>query len=274
MYVREGICLGVFFLLLSGETLIDGTCGGCVFPLRIHLALLYGLISGVSFTSIFVTHKIFLPISRIVMIIQITWLWLLGLAGLPIILLISLNSPNCVSKAKLIASWCVILALNILLLALAIRLIINVVHAYRCKKRFIFAKHEIDLIYTKIFSINIEDYLEQYKEVIDKFELTPREYEIVKDKYSFLVMGIRQEDEDVCAICFAAYQICDRITLHPKCKHEYHYECLIEWLGKCPKCPTCRLPTRSSLLRTFLDQYNKVPGERSKYLLGCSSSKA
>lgn len=53
-----------------------------------------------------------------------------------------------------------------------------------------------------------------------------------------------QSDDEQCAVCLKMLAHCENIKQMP-CKHKFHSECILPWLGKTNSCPVCRheLPT-------------------------------
>ena len=56
--------------------------------------------------------------------------------------------------------------------------------------------------------------------------------------------NITQEEQQVivCAICLGPYSEGDLVvqSCNPRCQHEFHHECISEWLVKNDLCPCCR----------------------------------
>jgi hypothetical protein len=52
------------------------------------------------------------------------------------------------------------------------------------------------------------------------------------------------EDEDVCSICFGAYESNDILRILPKCGHVFHAECIDRWILTNPLCPLCKTSWR------------------------------
>jgi hypothetical protein len=59
-----------------------------------------------------------------------------------------------------------------------------------------------------------------------------------------------EEDNDddttegpMCSICLGRYETCDRIFHGPQCSHEFHENCILDWLQRIGKieCPCCRI---------------------------------
>jgi len=52
---------------------------------------------------------------------------------------------------------------------------------------------------------------------------------------------------ETCPICFEDYKIGDKVVVLPKCQHNFHPECVGNWLVKNPLCPMCRANVRTNL---------------------------
>jgi hypothetical protein len=58
------------------------------------------------------------------------------------------------------------------------------------------------------------------------------------------------DDEDdttegpMCSICLGRYETSDRVFHGPQCSHEFHENCILDWLQRIGKieCPCCRIP--------------------------------
>jgi len=52
----------------------------------------------------------------------------------------------------------------------------------------------------------------------------------------------RRSTPSECTICLVSYQLGDSVawSRHPICHHEYHLDCLKEWLTNRDECPMCR----------------------------------
>jgi len=49
-----------------------------------------------------------------------------------------------------------------------------------------------------------------------------------------------EDGEAECSICLSAYEHGDTLITLPHCKHEFHSECILEWLTSNDGCPQCR----------------------------------
>lgn len=56
---------------------------------------------------------------------------------------------------------------------------------------------------------------------------------------------VEENGNKVCVICLENMKAEVTRTVLPCC-HEYHYDCILPWLGRCPSCPVCRAKIRLS----------------------------
>jgi hypothetical protein len=47
--------------------------------------------------------------------------------------------------------------------------------------------------------------------------------------------------ETMCSICLSDFKEGDNVSVLPKCKHTFHYDCLADWIKLKNNCPLCRL---------------------------------
>lgn len=53
--------------------------------------------------------------------------------------------------------------------------------------------------------------------------------------------GREGEDEVSCSICFCAFNHGQTFKMLPACNHEYHAECIDQWLLNEKRCPVCNV---------------------------------
>lgn len=79
-------------------------------------------------------------------------------------------------------------------------------------------------------------------------QLSDNDNEEVDDSQLYLRLPIRDEESNFrsveanCTICFSEYEQGDRVVWSDlRCKHAFHYDCMLPWLIKGKKrCPVCR----------------------------------
>ncbi|XP_045205873.1 uncharacterized protein LOC123558059 [Mercenaria mercenaria] len=54
-----------------------------------------------------------------------------------------------------------------------------------------------------------------------------------------------KEKEETCSICISEYKTADNVQML-QCRHEFHKECLLEWLKRNATCPICRQDVKKS----------------------------
>lgn len=88
---------------------------------------------------------------------------------------------------------------------------------------------------------------------IDDTNLHQEEFKYLNRYCSRTYLGVPENDE--CIICFAEYEMHDKLTRFPMCGHKYHKECLALWMKKENTCPMCRRKVRSALLYEIQKQF-------------------
>ncbi|KAF3329847.1 E3 ubiquitin-protein ligase RHF2A [Carex littledalei] len=78
---------------------------------------------------------------------------------------------------------------------------------------------------------------------------------------AFVQGGIQDACDDSCSICLEAFCDSDPSTL-TSCKHEYHFQCILEWCQRSSQCPMCwqsislKDPTSQELLEAVEQERN------------------
>lgn len=96
---------------------------------------------------------------------------------------------------------------------------------------------------------------------VDEYALFDTEKDSLVDKCAFYYQAnqqIGQNNEADCVICYSSFEDGDRVIRFPMCNHEYHKDCLMEWLRNRTTCPMCRRGVRSSLYE-FLERNQANP---------------
>lgn len=69
-----------------------------------------------------------------------------------------------------------------------------------------------------------------------------------------------ESDEPECIICLSPLK--DKPTIYlENCLHEFHIDCICEWICKKPNCPSCRSDQKNARLLFY--QVNKKKKERT-----------
>ena len=125
-------------------------------------------------------------------------------------------------------------------------------------------------IYKKSDS-EIEQFISEYKNAIDKFPVSEQEKGYLKDKFSMVCEQgqdqVPEKDQVCCIVCIGEFEKDENVLLFPGCKHPYHYNCIETWLTKKVKCPTCRSSMREEIMRNLNKDNTKLPNEKDKALL-------
>lgn len=91
------------------------------------------------------------------------------------------------------------------------------------------------LSYDSICSLKTVIYdrsIAEYKPELDEFNKNTNKVESMN--------SYKAVRDNVCSICFDEYIDRDVLTVLP-CKHQYHQQCIIEWLLQHTECPLCRV---------------------------------
>jgi len=266
------LAFGILLAMISVQNYLDKNYGDCYLPMKAYFVILPAMLSSLNAATVFTMNSLCEKFWSTIRIIISIFVVLHIMLGLPLMILISIKTPDCVPLSYLLTSWLLIGMFNLLFYLIIGIVVLVLFKAYMKHRRTIIAKEDVDKMYEKIYSINIEKYLKDTADVIDSFSPTKKELEIIKDKYSLIVKGIQKDvnenEKEECVICMGPYEIGESVTLHPGCKHIFHYDCLICWFEKQTKCPTCRRLTRSSMFRTFKLYDNNIPENQAKFLLG------
>ena len=94
-----------------------------------------------------------------------------------------------------------------------------------------------------------EDDLPSYFNIICSEPVIPRPIqvrspEVCSDIIKLIMTEIKKENikDDVCTICLL--QLCDESVIELNCKHQYHENCIKEWLNHKVECPLCKAKYR------------------------------
>lgn len=113
-------------------------------------------------------------------------------------------------------------------------------------------------VYNNIDKINPDKIIEllcKYRDVIDTMTLLKEEKTIIKTQFSTNIHQPVYDSE--CIICLIEFKKNDMLTSFD-CSHNYHFDCITEWLTVKPDCPCCRRSFRPSLLKKRQVKMNTV----------------
>ncbi|KAL3109393.1 hypothetical protein niasHT_015238 [Heterodera trifolii] len=66
-----------------------------------------------------------------------------------------------------------------------------------------------------------------------------KQYKVTKAINRITEHTVENDGDGGCAICLGAYEIGDKVRTLP-CEHQFHSECVDEWIKKHNNCPSCR----------------------------------
>ena len=112
-------------------------------------------------------------------------------------------------------------------------------------------KKKLQGLYDKIYDakFNFHKLLPTLTMDFFKLPLQPQELNILEKRFSEKLCKDKS-DEDLCPICFANFVKDETATKIPVCGHDFHFDCLKEWIQKNHNCPVCR-----GFVRTYMIQH-------------------
>ena len=142
-----------------------------------------------------------------------------------------MDTPNCIDIGiKIIdGMW---LCIMILLIAWVItRFSLNIIRLSKQKKTRIAFYEKLIFLYTNIYKsdFDIEKFIQENDDLIDKFALIPQEIAILKDKFACLWEYGEKYIPDNCIICLHEFNSEEIMIDYPFCNHSYHFDCLMVW---------------------------------------------
>jgi hypothetical protein len=179
-------------------------------------------------------------------------------SGLPVMIWHTLANTSCCPVNYTVTSWLLVGFLNYIFLTLFYKVLAIYLKARKNKNKADKMRKGIDKIYNQAMrnDFDVEAFIKEHGElVINLFKLTDREIEILNEKFvveSKVDQSTLPENErKSCIICLGDFEKGEKIVLHPGCKHTFHDECVLEWFKTKLKCPVCKKPTRSNMLRNL-----------------------
>lgn len=193
--------------------------------------------------------------------------------GLPLFAIVGILSTKCMRPTLMVVHLMISAIINSILVYLVFVLVKDSNQTQRIERIGRQLKEDINDVYEQIEvdpSFDVPSYVGKYREALKKFEILDREKEILKQKFNF-ISGVSGTNLDFnkkkgCIICLTDYCKGDKIMIHPGCKHLYHHDCLLGWLGNKMMCPQCKIHTRPSLLLDlFSGESNKLSRRDNSY---------
>ena len=212
------------------------------------------------------------------------WLYILltisleSIIAFPMTLVSFIRSRTCMNLGFAFFLLLMLTIINIILYILII-ISLKVWCMYRgVKSQINFYFKNFDEVYQNVINgtEQVDKFVEQNKEIIDNFPISPKEKIILKKAYSEVCIlkeyneelvdenGDRDnsdnsdnsDDENdkeyICNVCMRYLDYGDSIIKHPGCNHIYHTDCLIKWLESRMFCPKCKIGTRTNLIKFFI----------------------
>ncbi|KAK3154896.1 hypothetical protein QOZ80_2BG0196350 [Eleusine coracana subsp. coracana] len=81
--------------------------------------------------------------------------------------------------------------------------------------------------------------------------------------------AFQSKDDAQCSICLGEYKEKEILRIMPKCRHNFHLECIDVWLQKQTTCPICRISLKEPNVKATASPLRGLP-----QLLGHSESSA
>jgi len=112
-------------------------------------------------------------------------------------------------------------------------------------------KKKLQGLYDKIYDAkyNFHKLLPTLTMDFFKLPIQPQELNILEKNFSEK-LSENKPDEDLCPICFGGFAKDETVTKVPVCGHDFHFDCLKEWIEKNHNCPVCR-----GFVRTYMIQH-------------------
>jgi hypothetical protein len=95
---------------------------------------------------------------------------------------------------------------------------------------------------------HIAKFVQKYKNVLGKVRLLKIEKIIIRREFTKVVEQALEGKE--CSICLGGFEV-GHLHSSIGCSHEFHYDCIINWLEMKPCCPMCIAPIRARLLESY-----------------------
>lgn len=106
---------------------------------------------------------------------------------------------------------------------------------------------------------NLKQFYDDHKDSVDTLPFGEQDRVALVNncKINFDSQSHKYEE---CVICLEPYKQGEILIELPVCGHIFHEDCIIGWLGKQSKCPTCKAPVRHNLYQLIkLGFGNKTP---------------
>lgn len=182
--------LFLLFGFFGYRSYVDVTYKTCRAPLGIYFGYMLWVQGFAILSAGFMLRNIFTIFWTSVFIIFLVLFVILVLAGLPLMIWNTVTTPACTPNNYTITNWVLVIAFNIILFHLVFTLIKALIDKRKKLRNAEKLKKEIDNIYKKILrsDFDVEKFIKEHgEEVINLFELTEEELNIINDKFSAIV---------------------------------------------------------------------------------------
>lgn len=103
----------------------------------------------------------------------------------------------------------------------------------------------------------ITNFYEANEEQLKDIPLYPIEVAVFKDQFETEFRFTKNKSYSECCICyFDSFREDQKVIFFPGCHHNFHFECLNEWVKKRTKCPICRAEFRTGFPKDLCDKMN------------------
>ena len=196
-------------------------------------------------------------------------------ALLPFTIMISIKTPECLTKKTIILNY--IISSTTILILLTITIIALYLHYKIWKKN---KKHrnfekKLSLILKKPFSkkvkkINIKEFIKKNENFIFKRKCDEKILSVVYDLFQVRCTQdqklVKKDKRCMCVICQGEFEIGDKFLASPGCKHPFHLECIEVWYVQKSECPICRTNVIKGLIEDIVNQSFKDFGKNNSVL--------
>lgn len=273
-----GFQLLIFYTFSAGFTVYYQYFESCVISLQSYFAstalvITLGLIS--NFFVDFQTCKPFWTKIRFCFFVLIL---LMVSFTTPILFLVVAFDSSCIDNQGFF--YAVLSIYGIIDLSMYAYCLLQMVFLYMRYRNFMSKTkfpHRIKKFYKLIYKKTqkqIEKFISRYRQILQNNVFTLIEKVVLKDRYSIEVLsgqlGLEDHEKDSCSICLSDFDVKDQVTVHPHCKHAFHFRCLVRWLKESNRCPLCKSNTRIQMLRCFHDK--EVTTSKAKRFLNLATS--
>lgn len=257
----------MFYAFSTGYSVYNGHFKTCFINLQYYFALTTIVIFIGLIAAFFVLSDACKKFWTKLRIVSLTIMFILVGMTTPLFTLISVLDSSCISNVSFFIAMFVIFGIIDLTMYIALAILFIIIYAkYRRHLARIQSNKRVEIFYKEIYKKSqkqINKFLKKYKDILEKGEISEKETIVLKDRYTNLIVAdqvdIPEEDKESCSICICEFEKGEEVTIHPSCKHMFHYECIVQWLKVKNICPLCKVSTRIQMLKCFHKKNNRIP---------------